>query len=111
VPAQVAVAEFASGFLRYFEDGNVIELDECGCIEKLRRAVRDGAGGDAARQSAPADVLNALRELMTAATVFDDSLHAGIELVALSAEQSRVYNAVNHAREVLFRYEPKGDER
>ncbi len=33
-----AVASFARGILQYFEDGNVIELHPCGCIEELRKA-------------------------------------------------------------------------
>jgi len=39
---QSAVAEFAQGILRYVDDGNVIELRDCGFVEELRQAMRAG---------------------------------------------------------------------
>ena len=39
---KLAVAEFAKGILQYVEDGNVIELHECGFVEELRQAIKDG---------------------------------------------------------------------
>lgn len=38
-PEQTAVAEFAKGLLAYVEDGNMVELRDCGFVAELRRAV------------------------------------------------------------------------
>lgn len=42
---QKAVAEFAKGILAYVEDGNVVEVHECGFVDELRRAIADGGLG------------------------------------------------------------------
>jgi len=51
--------------------------------------------------AAAPELLAALEDLATCAKALDDGLHAGIKLAALSAEQSRVYNAVNSARGII----------
>lgn len=47
-------------------------------------------------------LIEALRELTTAAAAFDNQLHAGFKVSELSAEQSKLYNAVNTAKAALF---------
>jgi len=38
-PEQIAVAAFAKGILTYVEDGNVVEVRECGFVEELKAAI------------------------------------------------------------------------
>lgn len=40
--AKLAVAEFAKGIFTYVEDGNVIELHECGFVQELLNAIKEG---------------------------------------------------------------------
>ena len=38
-PEQIAVAEFAKGILAHVEDGNVLEIRECGFVAELQAAI------------------------------------------------------------------------
>lgn len=50
------------------------------------------------------NLLDATKELIAAAATFDARLHAGLTVAQLSAEQSRLYHAVNTAKAAVQQF-------